>query len=139
MKRAFQQVRKYWIANLVTFLVSLAIFAGIFCAIFFTRPVKNIIAAVDGATIGSIVILVLSLLMWLSHMGTFDIFSFGFKQMGSMMFAKDARRDGHFADYRADKATKRSNSAYVFVSVIFAGILCAISAGVLCIIYESMM
>ena len=139
MKRAFQQVRKYWIANLITLVISLMIFAGIFCAIFFTRPVKNIIAAVDGATIGSIVILVLGLLMWLSHMGTFDIFSFGFKQMGSMLFAKDARRDGHFADYRADKTTKRTNSAYIFVSVIFAGILCAISAGVLYIIYESMM
>ena len=138
MKRAFEQVRKYWIANLITLVVSLMIFAGIFCAIFFTRPVKNIIAAIDGSTIGTISILSLGLLMWLSHLGAFDLFAFGFKQMGSMMFAKDARRDGHYADYRENKMTKRSNSAYIFVSVIIAGLLCAISVAVLYIIYESM-
>ena len=138
MKRAFQQVRKYWIANLITFGVSLMIFAGIFCAVFFTRPVKNIIAAIDGSTIGSIVVLGLGLLMLLAHLGTFDLFAFGFKQMGSMMFAKDARRDGHYADYRADKTVKRNNSAYIFVSVIFAGLLCALSIAILYIIYSSM-
>ena len=137
MKRAFQQVRKYWIANLVTFLVSLAIFAGIFCAIFFTRPVKNIIAAIDGASIGTTVVLVLGFLMLLSHLGTFDLFAFGFKQMGAMMFAKNARKEGHYADYREEKMNARNNSAYIFVTVIFAGLLCAISIVVLEIIYKS--
>lgn len=139
MKRAFLQVKKYWLANLITLIVSLAIFAGIFCAIFFTRPVKNIVAAIDGATIGSVSLLALGLLMLLSHLGTFDIFAFGFKQMGSMLFARDARRDGHFADYRENKTTKRTNSAYIFVSVIFAGILTAISVAVLYIIYQSLL
>lgn len=139
MKRAFLQVKKYWLANLITLIVSLAIFAGIFCAIFFTRPVKNIVAAIDGATIGSVSLLALGLLMLLSHLGTFDIFAFGFKQMGSMLFARDARRDGHFADYRENKTTKRTNSAYIFVSVILAGILTAISIAVLYIIYQSLL
>ena len=139
MKRAFSQVKKYWLANLITLVVSLGIFAGIFCAIFFTRPVKNIVAAIDGATIGSVSLLALGLLMLLSHLGTFDIFAFGFKQMGSMLFARDARRDGHFADYRENKTTKRTNSAYIFVSVIFAGILTAISVAVLYIIYQSLL
>lgn len=138
MKRAFEQVRKYWIANLITLAISLMIFAGIFCAIFFTRPVKNIIAAIDGSTIGTISVFSLGVLMWLSHLGTFDLFAFGFKQMGSMLFAKDAKRDGHYADYREDRMTKRTNSAYIFVSVIFASLLCAISVVVLYIIYGSL-
>ena len=138
MKRAFIQIRKYWRANLITFIVSLLVFAGIFCAVFFTRPVRTIVAAIDGATIGSISVLGLGLLMWLSHLGTFDLFVFGFRQMGSMLFAKDARRDGHYADYRDDKMTKRSNSAYIFVSVIIAGLLCSISILVLEIIFHAL-
>ena len=138
MRKAFIQIRKYWLANLITFIVSLFVFAAIFCAIFFTREVKNIIAAIDGAAIGSISVLSLGLLMWLSHLGTFDLFAFGFKQMGSMLFAKDARRDGYYADYRNDKMTKRSNSAYIFVSVILAGLLCALSVVVLEIIFHAL-
>lgn len=138
MKRAFFQIRKYWLVNLITFIISLMIFGGIFCAVYFTRPVKSIVGAIDGATVGSIVVLVLGLLMLLAHLGTFDLFAFGFKQMGSMLFAKDAKRDGHYQDYRVDKMTKRSNSAYIFVSVIFAGLLCAISILVLEIIYNSL-
>lgn len=139
MKRAFIQIRKYWLANLITFIVSLVIFAGIFCAVFFTRPVWNIIAAMDGSAVGTVVILSLGILMWLAHLGTFDLFSFGFKQMGSMLFAKDPKKEGYYYDYREEKMTKRSNSAYVFVSVIAAGLLCAISLLVLSIIYNSMM
>ena len=139
MKRAFIQIRKHWLANLITLIVSLVIFAGIFCAVFFTRPVLNIIAAMDGSAVGTVSILSIGILMWLAHLGTFDLFSFGFKQMGSMLFAKNAKRDGYYYDYREEKMTKRSNSAYVFVSVIAAGLLCAISLLVLSIIYNSMM
>ena len=139
MKKAFSQIRKYWVINLVAFLVSLVIFAGIFCAVFFTRTVKNIVAAIDGSTIGSISLLALGLLMWLGHLGTFDLFAFGFKQMGSMLFAKDARKEGHYQDYRERKAIKRSNSSYVFVSVIFAGLLTALSIVILQIIYNGML
>ena len=139
MKRAFIQVRVHWLANLITFLISLGIFAGIFCAVFFTRPVWSIIGAIDGATIGSVSLLALGLLMWLAHMGTFDIFIFGFKQMGSFLFAKDARKEGHYQDYREDKIAKRSHSSFIFVSVIFAGILGLISIVVLQIIYNTML
>ena len=139
MKRAFFQIRKYWLANLITFIVSLMIFGGIFCAVYFTRPVKSIVGAIDGATVGSIVVLVLGLLMLLAHLGTFDLFAFGFKQMGSMLFAKDARKEGHYQDYREDKIAKRSHSSFIFVSVIFAGILGLISIVVLQIIYNTML
>lgn len=138
MKRAFSQVRKYWVVNLITFIISLVIFAGVFCAVFFTRPTKNIIDAIDGATVGSIVVLLLGLLMLMAHLGTFDLFAFGFKQMGSMLFAKDARKEGHYQDYREAKTAKRENSAYIFISVIFAGLFCSISILVLEIIFHSL-
>ena len=136
MKKAFVQIKKYWLINLITFLISLVVGAGIFCLIFFLRN-QTIVAAVDGAAIGSMFVLFLGLLMWVAHLGAFDTFAFGFKQLGSMLFAKDARRDGTFQDYKQNKATKRDNSSYNFVMVIFAGLLLSISIIVLEIIYRT--
>ena len=136
MKKAFAQIKKYWLINLITFFISLVVGAAIFCLIFFLRN-QTIVAAVDGAAIGSIVVLFLGLLMWVAHLGAFDTFAFGFKQLGSMLFAKDARRDGTFQEYKENKAAKRDNSSYNFVMVIFAGLLLSISIIVLEIIYRA--
>ena len=136
MKKAFVQIKKYWLINLITFIISLVVGVGIFCLIFFLRN-QTIIAAVDGAAIGSVVVLFFGLLMWVAHLGAFDTFAFGFKQLGSMLFAKDARRDGTFQEYKENKATKRDNSSYNFVMVIFAGLLLSISIIVLEIIYRT--
>ena len=136
MKKAFTQIKKYWLINLITFLIAIVVGVGIFCLIFFLRN-QTIVAAVDGAAIGSVIVLFLGLLMWVAHLGAFDTFAFGFKQLGSMLFAKDARRDGTFQEYKENKATKRDNSSYNFVMVIFAGLLLSISIIVLEIIYRT--
>ena len=136
MKRAFEQIKKYWLINLITFIISIIVGVGIFCLIFFLRN-QTILAAVDGVAIGSVIVIFLGLLMWVAHLGTFDTFAFGFKQLGSMLFAKDARRDGTFQEYKENKATKRDNSSYNFVMVIFAGLLLSISIIVLEIIYRT--
>ena len=136
MKKAFTQIKKYWLINLITFLISIVVGVGIFCLIFFLRN-QTIVAAVDGAAIGSVVVLFLGLLMWVAHLGAFDTFAFGFKQLGSMLFAKDARRDGTFQEYKENKTTKRDNSSYNFVMVILAGLLLSISIIVLEIIYRT--
>ena len=136
MKKAFNQIKKYWLINLITFLVSLVVGISIFCLIFFLRN-RTIVAAVDGAAIGSGVVILFGLLMLVAHLGAFDTFAFGFKQLGSMLFAKDARRDGTYQDYKADKAVKRDDTSYNFVIVILAGLLLSISIIVLEIIYHS--
>ena len=46
MNKVFSQVKKYWLTNLITFLVSLAVGAGIFCIVFFTRA-RSMIDAID--------------------------------------------------------------------------------------------
>ena len=136
MKKAFTQIKKYWLINLITFILSLLMGGGIFCLFFFLRN-QTIMAAVDGAAIGGMVVLFLGLLMWVAHLGAFDTFAFGFKQLGSMLFAKDARREGTFQEYKENKAAKRDNSSYNFVMVIFAGLLLSISIIVLEIIYRT--
>ena len=136
MKRAFEQIKKYWLVNLITFVASLVIGAGIFCLFFFLRN-QTIVAAVDGAAVGAMVVLFLGLLFWMAHLGAFDTFAFGFKQLGSMLFAKDARRDGTYADYREARKEKRNDSSYNFVSIIIAGLVLSIVLLVLEIIYKT--
>ena len=136
MKKALAQIKKHWPVNLITFIVSLVLGVGIFCLIYFLRD-RTIVAAVDGMAIGAVVVLFLGLLFLVAHLGAFDTFAFGFKQLGSMLFAKDARRDGSFTDYRDAKKEKRDASSYNFVAVILAGIILCIALLVLEIIYKS--
>lgn len=139
MKRAFHQIRKHWVTNLVAAIISLGVFAGIFCWVFFSRINEEIVAAVDGATFGTMAVLLFGLLSWVAHLGAFDMVAFGFKQLFSSLFAKKANRDGEFPDYKQAKTEKRINSSYAFVSIIFVGLLCSISIIVLEIIYHAMM
>lgn len=139
MKRAFHQIRKHWVTNLVAAIISLGVFAGIFCWVFFSRYNEQIVAAVDGATFGTMAVLLFGLLSWVAHLGAFDMVAFGFKQLFSSLFAKKANRDGQFPDYKQAKTEKRINSSYAFVSIIFVGLLCSISIIVLEIIYHVMM
>lgn len=135
MKRAIKQIKKYWKINLITFLISLLIGGAIFCLMFFLRG-KNIVAAVDGAALASILVLFFGLLLFVHHLGAFDTFAFGFKQLGSMLFAKEPRKDGKYQDYRQEKIQKRNNSSYNFLAVIAAGLLLSIAIIVLEIIYR---
>ena len=136
MKRAFEQFKKYWLVNLITFLLSLVVGAIIFCIMFFLRG-RTLLSAVDGAALGAISVLFLGLLFWMHHLGAFDTFVFGFKQLGSMLFAKDARRDGSYAEYRERKTESRNNSSFNFIAVIFAGLLLCIALIVLEIVYHA--
>ena len=136
MKRAFEQVKKYWKINVITLVISLLIGGGVFCLVFFLKD-KNIVSAVDAATISAVSVLCIGLLFWMHHLGAFDTFAFGFKQLGSMLFAKEPRRDGKYQDYRQEKIEKRNNSSYNFIAIIFAGLLLCIALIVLEIIYRN--
>lgn len=135
MNKVFSQIKKYWLTNLITFLVSLAVGVGIFCIVFFTRA-RSMIDAIDGATLGGLIVLLFGLLMMVAHFGTFDFLVFGFKQLIALMFAKDPKKHGQFTDYRDGMTQKRDASSYNFIAVIFAGLLLSIAIIVLEIIYH---
>ena len=136
MKKAFEQIKIHWKTNLITLIVSLLFGGGLFCLVFFLRN-RTIVDAVDGAAVASVVVLFIGLLMFVAHLGAFDTFAFGFKQLGSMLFAKDARKDGKYYEYKEAKKEKRNDSSYNFLVVILVGLLLSISIIVLEIIYHS--
>ena len=135
MKKAFSQIRKYWLTNLITFLLSIAAGVGIFCAVYFSRA-RSIIDAIDGATLGGLVVLLFGLLMMVSHFGAFDSFAFGFKQLFSLLFSKDPKKNGSFTDYRDERTQKRDASSYNFFATILAGLLLSTAIIVLEILYH---
>ena len=136
MKSVLSQMKYHWKANLISFLVSLIVGGGIFCLVFFLTE-QTIMSALNGASLGTVVVLAIGLLLLVAHLGAFDTFAFGFKQLGAMMFAKNPNKEGKFQDYKENKIKERANSSYFFVSIIIAGLLLSISIVVLEIIYKT--
>lgn len=135
MKNAWLQIKRHWLFNLLTFIISLVVGGLIFVLYFFLRN-RAFIDAVNGASLAAMVVLLSGVLSFLSFLGAFDTFAFGFKQLGSMLFAKDARRDGTYQDYRDAKIEKRHSSSYNFIFIILAGLILLIAVVVLEIIYH---
>ena len=135
MKRVLLQIRKHWLTNLITFIVSLVVGVSIFLVVFFYEG-RSMLAAVNGATLGGLIVLLFGLLMMVTHFGAFDIFVFGFKQLFSMFFSKDPRKDGQYHEYQDKQTQKRNDSSYNFVATILAGLLLSIAIIVLEIIYH---
>lgn len=136
MKKVFIQIRKHWLTNLITFFVALVLGGTIFCLMFFLRN-RTLIAAVDGMALAMAVVLLFGLLMLVNYLGAFDTFAFGFKQLGSMIFAKDARKEGPYHEYKENMAVKRQDSSYNFIIMIAVGLLFVIALLVLEIIYHN--
>ena len=137
MNKVFEQIRRYWLTNLITFFVALVLGGVIFCLFFFTRN-RDIIDALNGATYAGLILAACGLFAWLAHLGTFDIFAFGFKQLGSMIFSKNPRSAGTFPEYVEGKKEKRNNSSYNFIFIILAALLFGIAALILTPIYKNL-
>ena len=138
MKKAILQMRKYWKINLLVFLISLIVETAIFLLFFFLRG-KTLTEAINGTAVGGVTVFFLGLLALVAHLGAFDTFAFGFKQLGGMLFSKDPRKAGTYSDYREEKRIKRDNSTYSFMAMLIAGLIFFIAAGILEIIYHSSM
>lgn len=130
MQKIIIQIRKHLTTNLITLGIALIIFVAIFLSIYFAQT-RDLIAAINGVTIGGISLLAVGMLMWLGHAGAFDIFAFGFKQLASMFFAKDPRKDGQYHDYREQLIVKRADASYNFLVMIAVGLLAFLAVIVL--------
>lgn len=135
MKKAFEQIKKHWLENLITLIISLLVGLTIFLVYFLLRN-RTFISAVDGMTVGALFVLLSGLLSWMAHLGMFDMVSFGFIQLGHVLFSKNPRKGGEFVDYKEKKAEKRTNSGYTFVAIIVAGLALCIAFVILRILYN---
>lgn len=136
MVKVFNQIKENWRTNLIVGLISLVIGLVVFFLYYFLNN-QTLLAAVNGVTISTFSLIGIGLLCWLAHLGAFDTFSFGFKQLGSMLFAKEPRKEGPFHEYKQAKKEKREKSSYYFIIIILVGFLFAFALAVLEIIFHS--
>lgn len=75
--------------------------------------------------------------MWAGSQGTFDFVAYGFRQLGTSMFSKNANKYHDYPEYLSSKKTERENSPYIYLPFIVVSFLYAIALIVLEIIYHS--
>ncbi|MBQ0009137.1 MAG: DUF3899 domain-containing protein [Firmicutes bacterium] len=118
MKSKFRKDLKYY---LIAAAITLAIGIGFFCLFFFVRGKTvgyGILNWQDSLMIVGIILLCCGCLMAVAREGFFDIFAYGFKQLGNSLFSKSAHAYNDYPGYREDKKTKRASSPKIFVSVL---------------------
>ena len=136
MRRIIENIRKYFKAYLITFIVSLMIGVGIFLA-FFLSETTSYVGALDGTGVAGLALGGTSLLAWIGKMGAFDSMSYGFKQMFSSMFGKNPNKYRDFAGYKEDKNAQRKMSSKYYFVILFVALLFFIAFIVLEIIKQA--
>lgn len=96
---------------------------GAFIVLLFCVIIKNKKLLSDGFTLASFVLFAIAVFMWLGREGVFDIFSYGFKQFGSVHFTKNPNQYKDFPGYKEEKHQIRTKRAKTFITVfIIAGL-----------------
>lgn len=118
--------KKFWKVYLATFIVSLAIGAGIFCAYFFTNT-RSLIFASNGAALSGVILVCLGGLCYVAYEGFFDFISYGFKQLFSSIFGRVPNENNDFPSYKEAKNTIRTKRSKYFVIICLTGLLYVIA------------
>lgn len=116
------ELKKYFKSYLYAFLLFFVIALTIFF-IYFILNNFTLYASINGSSLSAIILLGLGGLMFVSYEGFFDIFSYGFKQLGMAMFGKKANENNNFAEYKEQSRTKKENKPKLFLSSLAVGII----------------
>ena len=137
MKSKFKKDLKYY---LIAGGITLGFSIGFFCLFFFLRAANfgyGLLNWQDSLMIVGIIIFCAGALMWVGHEGFFDIFAYGFKQLGGAMFAKNATAYNDFPGYKEDKKIKRASSPKLFAVVMIIGAAILLAALLVYLIFKS--
>lgn len=128
-----ENFRKYFRTYLITFIASLVVGVTIFLVYFFVYN-STMYAAINGTSVAAVVLLSVGGLMWVANEGLFDVFSYGFKQLGSAMFGKIANQENDYPSYMEQNKLKREAKPKMFLSILASGVLLLIAMIVLRIV-----
>lgn len=126
------QKHKFLKTYLVTAAITLAVGAGLFCLFFFLHG-RGLRGACDGTGYPGIILTGIAGLIFVARNGFFDIFSYGFKQLGSSMFGRNANKYKDFPDYKNQNREVRSKRSKYYLIILFIG-LAFIIASIGCLI-----
>ena len=78
-------------------------------------------ASINASSLSAVILICVGGLMFVSNEGFFDIFAYGFKQLGTTMFGKKANANNKFYEYKEEKKVQRETKPKIFLSVLVAG------------------
>ena len=130
-----ENYRKYKKSYIWTFVVSFLIGVGVYCLYFFNNG-YYLLSALNGVSFAAIVLVASAGLVWVHSQGTFDMLSYGFKQMFSSFFSKTPNKYNDMYAYKQAKIEKREHSPKIYFAILFASIPYVTAIIVLEIIYH---
>lgn len=136
MKSIWAHILKHKVSYIVSSIIAIAIGAAIFLTFFFVQDME-LIGAVNGVSVAFIALMAIGAFIWLGKAGAYDTMSYGFKQMFSSFFAKEANKYNDFAEYKNEKNQARSGTGKIHFVFIFFSILFGFAVIALEIVYHS--
>lgn len=136
MKKLILSLKKYPKAFIISSIVGVIIGFVVFCIFYFVLSKMTIVGAINGTSVAGAVLIATFGLVWLSRNGAFDTMSYGFKQMFTSMFNREANRYNNFAEYKEDKNAKREVASLSYFSFLAVSLLFFIAFAVLEIVYH---
>lgn len=122
--------------NLKPYIISgiISLLLGIFIFILFFLILKR--PALDGAAYAAIILISSAGLIWVAREGFFDIFSYGFRQLGSTILSKKANEYNDYSGYRQFKNEIREKRSKYYFSIALIGLLFLVATVILYLIYK---
>lgn len=116
--------RQAFFADLISGGIALAIGALIFLLYFFLNEEgRNLKTACNGTALAGGLVLGAGLLIWLTRLGAFDTFAFGFIQLGTSLFGRNPLKRETLVEYKQKRVEKRKEKTkYYFVIMIVGGL-----------------
>ncbi len=116
MKKKFN-----WKPYIIALIISIIIGTGVFLAFFL--PKKNMYAALNATVFAGVILLSIGGLSYVAKEGFFDFASYGFKQLGFMIFGRKPNAYNDYPGYREYKNETRKNQSNYFLVFLAVGSL----------------
>ena len=135
MEKGKFKIKPYIIAGVISFVFG----AAVFCLYFFLNRSSlgsDISVASNGTLISGACLFAMGFFLFAGSQGFFDFVSYGFKQLGSQLYAKEANKFNNYPEYIEYKKEVRKTSSKWYISVLIIGTAFILAAIILFIIYK---
>ena len=122
MGKVIDNIRLHLKTYILVTIISLLVGVAIFLVFFFIKE-RTLLGALDGTGIAGVFLLGAGLLCLLARFGAFDTMSYGFKQMFSSMFAREANQYNDMVEYKENFNKKRQSSSHYYVPMMLVSLL----------------
>ena len=109
--------KPYIISTIISVLIGIAIFLPIYLV------KKTEYSALNAVSLAGIVLISFGGLSYVAREGFFDFASYGFKQLGSMIFGKTPNAYNNFAGYKEYKMERRKAVSHFYIPFLIVGAL----------------